>query len=58
MSFVRSLKQQRVVLLGATPQPVELDLGTTSLVVVEMQNEFLHPQGWFGAPGNEEFALG
>ena len=51
MSFVRSRKQQRIVLLEATPQPVELDLAATALVVVDMQNDFLHPEGWFAARG-------
>jgi len=40
MSFVRSRKQQRIVLLEATPQPVELDLAATALVVVDMQRLF------------------
>jgi ureidoacrylate peracid hydrolase len=51
LSFVRSQKRQRVVSLAATPQPVEFDVAATALVVVDMQNDFLHPEGWFAARG-------
>ena len=51
LSFVRSQKQQRVVSLMATPQPVEFDVAAAALVVVDMQNDFLHPEGWFSARG-------
>lgn len=51
LSFVRTQKRQRVVTLAATPQPVEFDVAATALVVVDMQNDFLHPEGWFAARG-------
>ena len=51
MSFVRPQKRQRIVSLAATPQPVEFDVAATALVVIDMQNDFLHPEGWFAARG-------
>lgn len=48
---MRTHKRQRVVSLAATPQSVEFDVSATALVVVDMQNDFLHPEGWFAARG-------
>lgn len=57
LSFVRPRKQQRIVAVPATPQPVELDLSATALVVVDMQNDFLHPDGWFAKKGLDGTAV-
>jgi ureidoacrylate peracid hydrolase len=51
LSFVRSRKKQRIVSIAATPQPVDFDLGAAALLIVDMQNDFLHPDGWFAARG-------
>ena len=51
LSFVRPRKKQRVVSLVATPQTVDIDVATTALLVVDMQNDFCHPDGWFAAKG-------
>jgi nicotinamidase-related amidase len=51
VSFVRPRNRQRIVSLAATPQPVEIDLGTTALLVIDMQNDFLHPEGWAASSG-------
>jgi ureidoacrylate peracid hydrolase len=51
LSFVRPRKKQRVVSLAATPQAVDIDVATTALLVVDMQNDFCHPEGWFAAKG-------
>jgi ureidoacrylate peracid hydrolase len=51
LSFVRPRTASRIVTVAATPQPVEIDLATTCLIVVDMQNDFLHPEGWFAARG-------
>ena len=37
--------------MGGRVQPVELDLSATALVVVDMQNDFLHLDGWFAKKG-------
>src|SRR5437016_5941481 len=51
LSFVRPREKQRVVSLAATPQAVDIDVATTALLVVDMQNDFCHPDGWFAAKG-------
>ncbi|UUX96141.1 cysteine hydrolase family protein [Aquabacterium sp. J223] len=37
--------------LAASPQPVEIDLRRSALLVVDMQNDFCHRDGWFGQKG-------
>jgi nicotinamidase-related amidase len=39
------------VWLQARPQKLEIDLHASALVVVDMQNDFCHPEGWFGQKG-------
>lgn len=51
VSFVRPRSRQKVVALAATPQAVEIDLGATALLVIDMQNDFLHPEGWSASRG-------
>jgi nicotinamidase-related amidase len=51
VSFVRPRRPVRSAELAATPHPVEIDLGATALLVIDMQNDFLHPQGWSAARG-------
>jgi ureidoacrylate peracid hydrolase len=51
VSFVRPRPPVRAAALAATPHPVEIDLGATALLVIDMQNDFLHPKGWSAARG-------
>lgn len=51
VSLVRGPRRPRPLALAAQPQPVEIDLATSALVVVDMQNDFCHPKGWFGQKG-------
>ncbi len=51
VSFVRPRKQQRIVRVPATPQPADIDLNASALIVVDMQNDFIHPDGWFAGKG-------
>ena len=37
--------------LTAQPQQLVIDLSRTALVVVDMQNDFCHPQGWLASIG-------
>ena len=39
------------VLVPATPQDVRFDLSRTALLVIDMQNDFCHPDGWLGSIG-------
>ncbi|WP_043879631.1 cysteine hydrolase family protein [Azorhizobium caulinodans] len=47
LSFARPVPAPRPVAVPATPQDAEIDLARTALVIVDMQNDFLHPDGWF-----------
>lgn len=51
LSFVRVSVPARIATLDSTPMPAELDLARTALVVIDMQNDFLHPDGWFARSG-------
>jgi ureidoacrylate peracid hydrolase len=45
------LRPAQVVELPAQPQPIAVDLGSTALVVVDVQNDFCHPDGWLASIG-------
>jgi nicotinamidase-related amidase len=51
VSLVRAQKRPKPVHVAALPQPVEFDLARSALVVVDMQNDFCHPEGWFAQKG-------
>jgi ureidoacrylate peracid hydrolase len=51
VSLVRAAPQPRPVRVAAAPQAIEIDLARSALVVVDMQNDFCHPQGWFAQKG-------
>jgi nicotinamidase-related amidase len=51
VDFVRAEAPPRPVDLPASPQDLRLDLARTALVVVDMQNDFCHPEGWLGTIG-------
>jgi len=48
LSLLRPARKPRPVWLQARPQKLEIDLRRSALVVIDMQNDFCHPQGWFG----------
>ncbi|KAK9381009.1 Isochorismatase-like protein [Kockiozyma suomiensis] len=52
IDFVRPIPVPRVIRTNAEPKPVQFDLSRTALIVVDMQNDFLHPEGWFPARGS------
>ena len=49
--MVRPLLQPRAVAFDAQPKPLEIDLARTALIVVDMQNDFCHPDGWLAGIG-------
>jgi len=51
VSLLRPARQPKPVWLQARPQKLEIDLRRSALVVVDMQNDFCHPEGWFGQKG-------
>jgi nicotinamidase-related amidase len=40
-----------IVTVPASPQEVTFDLSRTAIVVVDMQNDFCHPEGWLSSIG-------
>jgi ureidoacrylate peracid hydrolase len=51
ISLVRKPRRPRPLRIDAAPQPIEIDLARSALVVVDMQNDFCHPEGWFAQKG-------
>ena len=51
LSLVRRPPRARPVRLEVQPQALTFDLSRSVLVVVDMQNDFCHPKGWFGQKG-------
>jgi nicotinamidase-related amidase len=48
---VRPPVSPKPVALAAKPQNIRLDLARTALLVVDMQNDFCHADGWLGSIG-------
>jgi ureidoacrylate peracid hydrolase len=53
LSFVRSRKQQRIATITVAQGAADIDLARTALLVVDMQNDFLHAEGWFARCGSD-----
>jgi nicotinamidase-related amidase len=51
ISLVRERLPGRSIRVEALPQPIELDLARTAIVVVDMQNDFCAPDGWLASIG-------
>jgi nicotinamidase-related amidase len=51
VDLVRASPAPVVVTVPARPQRLTLDLTRTALVVVDMQNDFCHPDGWLASIG-------
>ena len=49
--LVRPERPARPLELPALPKPVRLDLARTALLVIDMQNDFCHPEGWLAGIG-------
>jgi nicotinamidase-related amidase len=48
---IRPARTPRPITLAATPQTLTLDLAAAALVIVDMQNDFCHPDGWLAHIG-------
>lgn len=51
VNLLRAPLAPKAVQLDAQPQCITLDIVRSVLVVVDMQNDFCHPKGWFGQKG-------
>ncbi|RTL73259.1 MAG: isochorismatase family protein [Hyphomicrobiales bacterium] len=49
--LVRPERLSRPLTIAAEPKPVTLDLARTALIVIDMQNDFCHPDGWLASIG-------
>ncbi|KAK9453588.1 Isochorismatase-like protein [Dipodascopsis uninucleata] len=57
INFVRSPPPPRIVQANAQPHPVKFDVSRTALIVIDMQNDFFHKEGWFGSRGFDSSCL-
>jgi nicotinamidase-related amidase len=51
--LVRAPREPIPLPLTALPKPITIDLARTGIVVVDMQNDFCHPDGWLASIGVE-----
>lgn len=51
VSLIREKRCPVPLTLSAKPSNVAIDLTRSALVVVDMQNDFCHPDGWFATSG-------
>ena len=49
--LTRRARAPRPVRVAASPKPVTFDLARACLIVVDMQNDFCHPDGWLAGIG-------
>jgi nicotinamidase-related amidase len=49
--LVRAPLRPRPLDLAATPKPIRIDLARTAMLVIDMQNDFCHPDGWLAGIG-------
>lgn len=52
VSFVRTPIAPKPLRFDAKPQPIEIDIACSALLVIDMQNDFCHPEGWFAQKGS------
>lgn len=53
ISLVRPRRDERLINLPARPVDVQVDLANSALVLVDMQNDFCHRDGWFARTGSD-----
>ncbi len=51
ISLIRQPAPARPLLIETDTGPLEIDLARSLLIVIDMQNDFCHPQGWFAQKG-------
>jgi len=49
--LVRPARPPRPIALAAEPKRATIDLARTAMVVIDMQNDFCHPEGWLAHIG-------
>jgi len=56
-NLVRPVVQPRPLEIAAEPRDVVFDLARSAVIVVDMQNDFLHEDGWLGVRGIDFSAI-
>jgi ureidoacrylate peracid hydrolase len=56
ISLVRPRLAPRCISFAAAPEPLEADMTRAALIVIDMQNDFLAPEGWFAATRGADVA--
>lgn len=51
ISLLRPDRKSRAVSLPSVPQNLTFDLAKTAIIVIDMQNDFCHSEGWLAAIG-------
>ena len=51
VDLIRRSSEPRPLRIEATPQAVTLDLARAAILVIDMQNDFCHPDGWLAHIG-------
>lgn len=51
VSLVRQPVRAKPIRFDAKPQALEIDIARSAVIVVDMQNDFCHADGWFGQKG-------
>jgi nicotinamidase-related amidase len=49
--LVRAPRPTRPITFAAPPKQVSIDLARTGIVIIDMQNDFCHPDGWLAGIG-------
>jgi ureidoacrylate peracid hydrolase len=49
--LARPQPEQSIINITGLPKPVSLDVNRSALIIVDMQNEFCHPDGWLAGIG-------
>lgn len=54
MSLVRHSRPAQPVSFEASPEPIEINLASSALLIIDMQNDFLAQEGWFAADRGQD----
>lgn len=49
--LVRPARAPKPIGLDAKPKPITIDLSRSAMIVIDMQNDFCHPEGWLAGIG-------
>lgn len=55
-SLVRAERKIKRVRFAANPEVIEIDMAASALIIIDMQNDFLDPKGWFAHDRGQDVA--